>query len=341
MNTTQQPAIASTGTRPRVSMLVATHNRPELLREAIQSIETQTFNDWEIVLVDDGSTPPARIDDIAPHVRGRIQLIRHDTPRRSAAARNTAVRAAQGDVLAFLDDDDLLAPDFIARALGVLDRHQDIDVVCIGVSWFGKNADWTEKDCMPTLERTLQEAQGSELEPGVLTFGPALLGALVKRVPMAFQQQVVRRSVFDRIGYFIEGRVLDRSDWGIRAAAFARVALCPEGLYRQRCDGQSFASRPERYHEFLLAGVDTMETLLVRLINERASAPAVQTVREGAAKSWFDLAYWCRQERRYREAWHALVMSERRQVSLPRLRLAARMIVDTLQTPLGLKRRES
>lgn len=341
MNTQQQPDSAATSIRPRVSMLVATHNRPDLLREAIRSVEQQTFSNWEIVLVDDGSTPPANLDDLAPGLRDRIRLIRHATPRRSAAARNTAVRAAQGEILAFLDDDDLLAPDFIERALGVLDRHQDIDVVCVGVSWFGKNADWTEKDCLPTLQRTLQEAQGRALEPGVLAFGPALLGALVKRVPMAFQQQVVRRSMFKRIGYFKEGRVLDRSDWGIRAAAFAQVALCPEGLYRQRCDGQSFASRPERHHEFLLAGVDTMETLLARLNDERAQTEAVQTVSHGAAKSWFDLAYWCRQERRYREAWHALWMSERREINLPRLRLAARITVDGLQSLIGLKRRES
>lgn len=325
---------------PRVSLLVATHNRPALLREALASVMAQTVTDWEVVLVDDGSTPPTRIDDLPAALQARIQLIRHDTPRRSAAARNTAVRAARGEVLAFLDDDDLLAPDFLARALDVLDRHRDIEVVCIGVSWFGQNADWTEKDCMPTLERTLAEARGTEIEPGVLGFGPDLLDALVRRVPMAFQQQVVRRDVFERIGFFTEGRVLDRSDWGIRAAAFAKVALCPEGLYRQRCDGQSYASRPERFHEFLLAGVDTMETLLARLKRERAPQRAIATVSRGAAKSWFDLAYWCRQQGRYREAWHALLMSERREPSLPRLRLAARMTVDGLQALAGRPRKE-
>lgn len=329
-----------TSVRPRASILVATHNRPDLLREAIASIEAQTFTDWEIVLVDDGSTPAARIDHLPAELQSRIQLIRHDKPRRSAAARNTAVRAARGEVLAFLDDDDLLAPDFLACAIGVLDRHRDIEVVCIGVSWFGQNADWTEKDCMPTLERTLAEAHGSEIEPGVLGFGPDLLDALVRRVPMAFQQQVVRREVFERIGFFTEGRVLDRSDWGIRAAAFAKVALCPQGLYRQRCDGQSYASRPERFHEFLLAGVDTMETLLARLRREKAPQRAIDSVSRGAAKSWFDLAYWCRQQRRYREAWHGLLMSERRQPDLQRLRLAARMTVDGLNALAGRPRKE-
>lgn len=325
--------------RPRVSVLVATHNRPSLLREALQSIAAQTFSDWEIILVDDGSTPAVSLDALPIEVQKRTQLIRHESPLRSAAARNTAVRAAGGEVLAFLDDDDLLAPDFIARALGVLDRHSEVDVACVGVSWFGRDADWTAKDCMPTLDRTLKEACGTELEPGVLVFGPPLLAALVKRVPMAFQQQVVRRNAFERIGYFKEGRVLDRSDWGIRAAAFSKVALCAEGLYLQRCDGQSFASRPERHHEFLLAGVDTMETLLNRVVNEGIGAEATRTVSSGAAKSWFDLAYWCRQERRYREAWHALAMSQRRLPSLRRMRLAARMVVDGMQALTGMQRR--
>lgn len=332
---------SKTSDPPRVSILVATHNRPELLREALASIEAQTFSDWEVVLVDDGSTPPAHIDDLPKALQQRIQLIRHETPRRSAAARNTAVRAAKGDVLAFLDDDDLLAPEFLARALGVLDRHRSIDVVCIGVSWFGQNAAWTEKDCLPTLERTLVEARGTELEPGVLGFGPELLDALVSRVPMAFQQHVLRREIFERIGFFTEGRVLDRSDWGIRAAAFARVALCAEGLYRQRCDGQSFASRPERFHEFLLAGVDTKETLLTRLRKEGAPRRSVEVMTRGASRSWFDLAYWCRQQGRYREAWHALAMSQLREPDAFRMRLAARMIVDGLQALLGRPRKEA
>lgn len=330
-----------TARAPRVSVLVATHNRPALLRDALHSVAAQSFGDWEIVLVDDGSTPAASIDDLPGLLRERVRLLRHDRPRRSGAARNTAVRAARGEVLAFLDDDDLLAPTFLERALGVLDRHAQIDVVCVGVSWFGRDAEWTRREGLRTHERALSEAGGHTLEPGVLGFGDALLDALTQRVPMAFQQQVVRRPVFERIGPFVEGRVLDRSDWGLRAAAFARVALCDEGLYLQRCDGQSFASRPERYHEFLLAGVDTMETLLARLAREGGSAAARATVRRGAAKSWFDLAYWYRGQHRYREAWHALAMSERHQRSMPRLRLAARMTVDGLQKLAGRRRRET
>lgn len=90
---------------PLVTVVVTTHNRAHMVGRAIQSVLDQTYRDFELIVVDDCST-----DDTAAVVEGfqdpRIHYIRHDQNQGGAAARNTGTRAARGEYIAFLDDDD-------------------------------------------------------------------------------------------------------------------------------------------------------------------------------------------------------------------------------------------
>ena len=107
------PARIGTGT-PEVSVVVPTHNRSGLLAQTLHSVLWQRGVDLEVLVVDDGSA-----DDTAEMVAGladpRIRLLRHDHPQGVSAARNRGVAAASGRWLAFCDDDDLWAPDKLAR----------------------------------------------------------------------------------------------------------------------------------------------------------------------------------------------------------------------------------
>jgi glycosyltransferase involved in cell wall biosynthesis len=109
------PARVGTGT-PLVSVVVPTHNRSGLLTQTLRSVLWQRGVDLEVVVVDDGST-----DDTAEVVAAlddpRVRLLRHGIPRGVSAARNRGVAAAGGRWLAFCDDDDLWAPDKLARQL--------------------------------------------------------------------------------------------------------------------------------------------------------------------------------------------------------------------------------
>jgi len=100
---------------PLVSICMASFNRPVLLAEAIASIEAQTYANLELVLVDDASTSTharAFLDSLAPRFAARgWQIIRHARNRYLGAARNTAVAAARGEWLLFMDDDNLARPD--------------------------------------------------------------------------------------------------------------------------------------------------------------------------------------------------------------------------------------
>jgi glycosyltransferase involved in cell wall biosynthesis len=101
---------------PAVSVVVPTHDRRRLLVQTLRSILWQREVDFEVIVVDDGSS-----DGTAEVVAGlgdaRVRLLRHDTPQGVAAARNRGIAEAAGAWLAFCDDDDLWAPDKLARQL--------------------------------------------------------------------------------------------------------------------------------------------------------------------------------------------------------------------------------
>jgi glycosyltransferase involved in cell wall biosynthesis len=101
---------------PEVSVVVPTHNRRDLLVLTLRSVRRQRDVELEVIVVDDGST-----DDTSGVVAGlgdpRIRPIRHDVPLGVSAARNRGIAEARGEWIAFLDDDDLWAPDKLALQL--------------------------------------------------------------------------------------------------------------------------------------------------------------------------------------------------------------------------------
>jgi glycosyltransferase involved in cell wall biosynthesis len=112
---------------PLVSVVMPTFNRAQLLERALASALKQTYRKLEIIVVDDASR-----DDTAAVVRNagddRVRYIRHDANKGGSAARNTGIRAALGEYIAFLDDDDEWEPAKTEEQLKVL-AHEDYDAV--------------------------------------------------------------------------------------------------------------------------------------------------------------------------------------------------------------------
>ena len=99
---------------PLVSVIVPSHNRARLLERTLRSILAQDMTDLEVVVVDDGSS-----DDIASGTPAdaRVRVLRNPQPAGVSAARNRGIAAARGEWIAFCDDDDLWAPEKLARQL--------------------------------------------------------------------------------------------------------------------------------------------------------------------------------------------------------------------------------
>jgi glycosyltransferase involved in cell wall biosynthesis len=108
---------------PRVSIVLPTYNRADTLGRAIESVRAQTWQDWELVIVDDGSTDATR-DVLAGVSDSRVRVL-SQANQGVAAARNRGLREARGGLVAFLDSDDEHTPHHLELAVSFFDAHPD------------------------------------------------------------------------------------------------------------------------------------------------------------------------------------------------------------------------
>ena len=108
---------------PRVSVVIPAFNAARDIGGAVESVFRQTFSDFEVIVVNDGSPDTGHLERAMAQRRLYIRYFCHETNRGAAAARNTGIRAARGSLIAFLDADDLWAPDFLRRQVWFLDAN--------------------------------------------------------------------------------------------------------------------------------------------------------------------------------------------------------------------------
>lgn len=109
---------------PYFSIIIPTYNRPELLAHAIESVQRQTFTDWQLIVVDDAGSIPAHVPE-----DDRILLLRNETNSGASASFNRGLDVAVGRFVAFLADDDCFAHSRLASAYIEHERGADL-VVC-------------------------------------------------------------------------------------------------------------------------------------------------------------------------------------------------------------------
>lgn len=113
---------------PKVSVIIPTYNRAHLICRAIQSVLDQTYQEFEVVVVDDGSTDNTEVV-VLSFGSEKIRYIRHGTNRGVAAARNTGIRNARGEYIAFQDSDDEWYSNRLENISGIMEDRKDIDFI--------------------------------------------------------------------------------------------------------------------------------------------------------------------------------------------------------------------
>jgi glycosyltransferase involved in cell wall biosynthesis len=167
---------------PRVSVIIPTYNRADMLTRAVESVLTQTYTDFELIVVDDGST-----DDTVGRLDGfkdRISIIRQKR-KGVSAARNAGIAASKGDLLAFLDSDDQWLPDKLAVQVDFFDQSPNA-LIC-----------QTEETWIRNGRRVNPKTRHQK--PSGDVFEPSLHLCLVS--PSAV---MMRRTLFDLVGQFDE-----------------------------------------------------------------------------------------------------------------------------------------
>lgn len=141
----------------KVSVIMPAYNTEEYIEEAIQSVQNQTFQDWELLIIDDGS--PDNLVEIVTrfaNTDSRIHLIRQKNSGVSVA-RNTGIKKAKGEYISFLDSDDYWAPDFLEKTYTKANKH-NLDFIYTGFQ--KQRPDGTFKHIgKPYIEINLLEAR--------------------------------------------------------------------------------------------------------------------------------------------------------------------------------------
>jgi len=112
---------------PRISVVIPTYNNSTSLERAINSVLSQTYSDFEVIVVNDGSTD--QTSELLDSYGKKIHTI-YQTNQERAAARNKGVDAATGEYVAFLDDDDWWCLDKLSKQVDFLDNHPNCELLC-------------------------------------------------------------------------------------------------------------------------------------------------------------------------------------------------------------------
>lgn len=120
----------------KFSIIIPTYNRAVFLPKAIESVLAQTYTDWELIIVDDGSTDNTK-DVVAQYSDSRIRYIYQDNAERSAA-RNNGIARANGDYVCFMDSDNYMKSDRLAKLSAFIAKESKIACYFTGIEYFNE-----------------------------------------------------------------------------------------------------------------------------------------------------------------------------------------------------------
>lgn len=225
---------------PQVSVVIPTHNGARYVPAAVESVLAQTCQDFELIVVDDGSTDATRAV-LAPY-SDRLAYIYQENQERSAA-RNTGIRAATGEYVAFLDADDAWLSDKLERQVSVLAEHPEAVLVygqAIYMDIDGNDVSFRGQHMCGHVTPALQvEDLSRALISGNVVYGGGSM-------------PLVRRSALDSAGWFDESLCYPE-DWDLwaRLSHLGPFAYIPQPLVRYRVYGWDKVLRIEATEELL------------------------------------------------------------------------------------------
>jgi glycosyltransferase involved in cell wall biosynthesis len=233
---------------PRVSIIIPTHNRKAFVLEAVDSVHAQTFEDYEVIVVDDGST-----DDTGEALKPFGDSLRYlyQENQGVSAARNGGLAHAHGEFIAFLDSDDLWLPKKLAIQIAFMDQHPEAQICYTDEIWIRRG-----KRVNPKKRHA---KYSGEIYPYCL---PLCI--------ISPSSALMRRALFAQVGIFDPGLpVCEDYDLWLRVAASFPIFFIAERLIVKRGGHPDQLSRQhwgnDRYRVRALAKILEMGVLTAEL----------------------------------------------------------------------------
>jgi glycosyltransferase involved in cell wall biosynthesis len=254
---------------PAVSVIIPAYNVAPFIGEALESVFAQTFTDYEVIVVNDGSPDTGELERVLEPYRGRLVYIRQEN-RGLSGARNTGIRAARAPLVALLDADDVWEPEYLAVQVRMLERDPTVDVLYPNALIFGDGLD---------AGREFMDLNPSE---GEVTFESLLTHRCNVMVSVT-----ARREAIVRAGMFDEGlRSVEDFDLWLRVVKQGRrIAYHRRRLVRYRRRAGSLSSDPVWMCEHGLKVLEKAEAAMSLTPAER------QTLRQAITRFRANLCF--------------------------------------------------
>lgn len=231
---------------PRVSVIIPTYNNEAFIEQAILSVFAQTYDDYEIIVGDDGSTDHTQ--KLLKQFGEKITVL--TLPHRGiCATRNEAIRKSHGELIALLDSDDIWEPDKLKLQVDYIDKHTKFAVI------YSYSTNFTDAS---DTNRSL---------PKRIDFEGYIFKDLFTKTGFANSTIILRRSVFDEVGGYDEAlTAMEDYELSLRISLKYQIGRVPEILVRRRIHHGSFYS----------SGYDNQYTYQLPVYDKFMSDPKVE-----------------------------------------------------------------
>jgi glycosyltransferase involved in cell wall biosynthesis len=202
---------------PTVSVIIATHDRPACLLQAIRSVLAQSFTDYELVVAEDGASD-GTAEVVESIGAGALRHVRLPHTGRPSVTRNVGLAAAGGTYIAFLDDEDVWRADKLERQVALLEATERVGFVYSDLRFLHTDGTASESVIAP-----------DQIREGLI------FDDLLDECAIATSTVLARRSLLDRVGGFNEAlETFEAYDLWLRLAWVARAAFIPAPLVLRR-----------------------------------------------------------------------------------------------------------
>lgn len=220
---------------PKISVIIPAYNVAPYIGETLESVFAQTFTDFEVIVINDGSPDTQEFERVLTPFRERIRYLTQEN-RGASAARNAGLRAARGEFVAFLDADDFWLPSYLEDQIAVM-RERNCDLVCADALIVGESPDAGRSYFEVVMEAAL---------PKEVTFLDLLSGER----SLITSGVLVRREHILEVGFFDEKlrNAQDFDLWLRLARRGSRIAYQPRVLLKYRARINSLTGDPINSH---------------------------------------------------------------------------------------------
>jgi len=266
-----------TRTHPKVSVIIPTYNRASLLKEAVDSVLAQDYRNFELIVVDDGSTD--QTSEILNAFRREITILRRHNQGVSSA-RNAGINAASGSLVAFLDSDDLWLPQKLSKQVDFFNANPESQICQTEEIWIRNKVRVNPK-------KRHKKISG-------MIFEPSLELCLVS--PSAV---MIKKSLFETVGLFDESLpACEDYDLWLRISCRYPVHLIDTPLIIKRGGHADQLSRLPGLDRYRIQAI--LKILQSNLLSTPQYKAAIKTLQEKCAI----YAAGCRKRRRIDDADH-------------------------------------